>query len=424
MRKGYWDNPYKFEFAASITDAYKLTDTTVGIELSETFFYPESGGQPCDAGQIENLRIVGVRYVDENRSRIVHEAKVSSPLDEVMKKLEVGNSVECRLDWPRRLINMRSHTAGHLIYGAARRLFATLEYAGFHIAGDGTASIYLKTEAPLGTEKLLELERLVNTAVVEAVKITTSFCKASEVSEIKDVIYTVDPTEIPGDQIRIVDIAGWDVSVCGGTHFSNSIEVGPVALVGRENHKKGVTRINYAVDRRALDLMNQRSRYVNEIMDVLEVPAHAAIAKIRSIADEQRNYQSEIQKFEQKLGEHLPGDLLKAARLNGDILVVTGLTRDLSQATVASVILKSARKREKSLWCVAGTKNSRYVVVAASPDLEVDVAGELSQAPELATLKGGGNRQFFQAQGVQENLQDLIRRICDVLAKKTAQLNT
>lgn len=115
MRK-YWDHPYTFSFESRIIDVTREGDR-LGVVLEETDFFPEGGGQPSDRGQIASCRVLDVQEVGET---IVHFPACD---DQAKEALAEGMVVGGEIDRDYRLHKMRTHSACHLIFGAARKLF-------------------------------------------------------------------------------------------------------------------------------------------------------------------------------------------------------------------------------------------------------------------------------------------------------------
>ncbi|MFC6729939.1 alanyl-tRNA editing protein, partial [Natronoarchaeum mannanilyticum] len=205
------------------------------VRLETTYFYAESGGQPADAGRIGTTRVEGVRLED---GEIVHE--LAEP-----DAVRPSQSVLCTIDWERRMYCMRAHTASHALYGAARRLFDDVDYAGFDIGapdgdlgGDESVRIDFRTDAEIDDAALVDLERAVNRVVWDAHDVAWETVPADEAFDRNDVAYNAKTEEGlagDGDGVRLVTIEDWDVAACGGTHVRNTREIGPVTVLDRSN---------------------------------------------------------------------------------------------------------------------------------------------------------------------------------------------
>ena len=230
------------------TLAFEATVETGGAEvvLSETYFYPEGGGQPADRGTLDGLEVLDVQATDVG---VVHVVDGS---------LEAGETVEGAVDPEFRRYCRRAHSASHALFGAGRRLFDDLGYAGFGITPE-KVRVDLTTPTPVDDETLVELERLVNRCVWESRDVSWRRLPREEALGREDVAFNAKTEEgIAGDAVRIVEIDGWDAAACGGTHVRNTADIGPVTVLARSNPGEGSTRVEFAVgpagiDRRATE---------------------------------------------------------------------------------------------------------------------------------------------------------------------------
>lgn len=238
------EEPYTHHF---MTTVERVDDDRVVLE--ETYFYPEGGGQPADRGSIDGLSVVDVQTVD---GEVVHVL-------EGVPSFGAGDFVSGSVDEQFRQYCMRAHTASHALYGAGRRLFEDLGYGGFDISPE-KVRVDLSTSGAIDDDALVELERLVNEVVWEDRSVSWSQVPREDALARGDVAYNAATEEgvTDDESIRLVEIDGWDVAACGGTHVSETSEIGPVTVLDRSNPGEGLTRVTFAVgpdaiDRRARD---------------------------------------------------------------------------------------------------------------------------------------------------------------------------
>ena len=211
------------------------------VVLSRTYFYPEGGGQPADRGTVGGLDVLDVREID---GEVVHTVDGS---------LEADRAVECAVDPQFRRYCRRAHTASHALYGAGRRLLDDLGYGGFGI-GEEKVRVDFTTSTDIDDGTLLELERLVNRCVWESREVTWERLPREEALDREDVAFNTKTEEgITGETVRVVEIDGWDVAACGGTHVRNTRDIGPVTVLERSNPGEGLTRVEFAVGPAGID---------------------------------------------------------------------------------------------------------------------------------------------------------------------------
>jgi alanyl-tRNA synthetase len=229
------DDPETLAFDATVDSG------SSDVVLSKTYFYPEGGGQPADRGTVGGLDVLDVRETD---GEVVHTVDGS---------LEADQAVECAVDPQFRRYCRRAHTASHALYGAGRRLLDDLGYGGFGI-GEEKVRVDFTTSTDIDDGTLLELERLVNRCVWESREVTWERLPREEALDREDVAFNTKTEEgITGETVRVVEIDGWDVAACGGTHVRNTRDIGPVTVLERSNPGEGLTRVEFAVGPAGID---------------------------------------------------------------------------------------------------------------------------------------------------------------------------
>ena len=368
------DDPDTLEFEATVERGG--TD----VVLSETYLYPEGGGQPADRGTLGGHTVLDVRTDD---GAVVHV--VDEPLD-------AGSTVSGIVDAEFRRYCARSHTASHALYGAGRRLFDDLGYGGFGI-DEQKVRVDFATPTPIDDAALVELERLVNRCVWESRAVDWERLPREAALARDDVAFNAKTEdELAGDTVRIVEIDGWDAAACGGTHVSNTREIGPVTVLGRSNPGEGMTRVEFSVgpvgiDRRAvekravLDAARTFGTGVTEIAD--------AVGRIQAERDELRDDRDDLR---QKLLEQRIDEIVDDAFERGDLRWATGVVE-----ADANTLSDAVRDRPGEV----------DVLVLAAPDGSLAVGAESADAGDVVDELterfgggGGGSPDVAQAGGL------------------------
>ena len=205
------------EFEALVTE---VVDD--GVVLDRTAFYPGGGGQPYDTGwlDVEGQRW-GVRKLGRKEGRVIHYLDQAPP--------SVGASVVGFLDWERRYALMRTHTAMHILCGVIWRDYEASVTGGKMELLRGRMDFEFER---MQRELVSEIEEKINTEVAAARPVHVSILPREEAFQIPDLIRTkinLLPPHIT--QVRVVEIEGLDLQADGGTHVSNTAEVGPLRIV-------------------------------------------------------------------------------------------------------------------------------------------------------------------------------------------------
>ncbi|MGH3386112.1 MAG: alanyl-tRNA editing protein [Nocardioidaceae bacterium] len=209
------------------------------VALRRTAFFPGGGGQPYDLGRLRwDGGAADVTRVKRDRGRIWHWLEAAD-------LPSAGTEVEGVLDWERRHLTMRTHTALHILCGVIWTEFGVAVTGGNMEPGKGRLDFALDAmSAELGQR----VEGLINEEIAAARDILVAFVGREVADEDAALIRTAAnliPREI--DPLRVIDIVGLDKQADGGTHVLSTSEVGRVAVTGTESKGKGNKRIRLEV---------------------------------------------------------------------------------------------------------------------------------------------------------------------------------
>ena len=235
----YLTDCYLKEFDAKIVDV--LDDGTL-IMLDQTAFYPTSGGQPNDLGSIKcNVELYNVIDVFKRDGEILHKVDRSG--------LKKSDAVICEIDWERRYVLMRYHTAAHIL--------STLinSETGAEITGN---QLYIdRARVDFSLEKfdrslMIGFEEKANAIIMKG--LTVNFRLLDREDALKIPSLTKLRMQLPETitQFRIVDIfdsdADFDHQACGGTHIQNTQEIGSIKIFDLENKGRDRKRIYFRLE--------------------------------------------------------------------------------------------------------------------------------------------------------------------------------
>lgn len=208
------------------------------VVLDKTAFYPNAGGQPNDLGVLvgagSKYPVVYVRKMDD---LISHEIADSG--------LSVGDHVTGRIDWGRRYLFMRSHTACHVLSAVINRETGAL-ITGNQIGEARTRVDFSLKDFDRSQIKLFEEKT--NEIIDQEIPVEIKILPAEEALEIPSIVkLKMDLPEM--EEMRIIDIVGFDAQACGGTHVRNTGEIGRIEVVKAENKGKNNRRIYFRLER-------------------------------------------------------------------------------------------------------------------------------------------------------------------------------
>ncbi|MFB6251304.1 MAG: alanine--tRNA ligase-related protein [Halobellus sp.] len=379
------------EFTAEVVDVDGCE-----VTLDRTYFYAESGGQPADTGTIDGIRVVDV----QDDGEAVRHVLASEPA------VDVGTAVSGVIDDDFRTYCMRAHTASHLLYGAGRRLLDDLGYGGFDISEE-KVRVDFTTSTDIDDETLVELERLTNRAVWDSLEVEWYELPTDEATARDEVAFNTKTEEgvmAGADTVRIVDIDGWDVAACGGTHVSNTQEVGPVTVLDRSNPGEGLTRVEFAVGPTGIDRQVARHRALKATAAALETNLDDLAATAETVREERDDLESRIRELERESLSAAIADF--EASENGEATWRLGVLADADPNEAGEVVKKTVA--DTGVICAIGDGERPFVVVAAGPDSGVHAGNVVESVTDAYGGGGGGGPPFGQGGGFDATPQDVL----------------
>lgn len=265
------------EFSVKVLSCEKSGENYAVI-LNKTAFFPEGGGQESDRGAIGSAAVLDVQIIN---NEIIHFTD---------RPLNIGEEYACTLNWGRRFRNMQNHSGEHIVSGIVHRLYG-LNNVGFHLGAEMTVDF----DGLLSREQLSEVERLANKAVWENVPIRAYY---PQENELKALNYRskLELTE----NVRIVDIEGYDLCACCAPHVKRTGEIGLIKILDSFKNKGGV-RVFIKCGTDALDDYNDKYLNVLKISNLLSVKQNEAAAAADRLSDENRELKLEISGLRKRL---------------------------------------------------------------------------------------------------------------------------
>lgn len=371
--------------------------------LDRSAFYPASGGQPSDVGELA-LQGEGVvaRVVDAQ----LEDGAVWHRL-EGGEGLREGARVTGRLAWERRYRHMQRHTAQHALSQALKRVDAQFDTLSVSLSG---ARCTIDFTGSVNDEKLALIEETANAAARRALPVLTF-----EVADADLKRYRLRrPPKVTG-RVRLVAIGDYDLVACGGTHVRSSAEVLPIKLLGVERVKGGLNRLTFSAGSEALEDHGERHAVTSSLVARLSAPVAELPGRVEQLVRRAEEAELALREARSQLAAVIARELLAEAAggpvvafLSGErALLLDALVGEL-QATPGVVSLLAAPAPDGG--------NVRFTYLSGE-GAGVDVRPLLQTT--LAPLGGRGGGRADRAQG---SAAVTARRAREALAEAAAQL--
>ena len=367
------------------------------VELDQTVFFPEGGGQLSDKGKIAD---VIVSHVSERDGHIYHECD---------KPLEVGAEVKAVLDWRVRLDRMQQHLGEHLLSYACWKLFKA-NNIGFHMNED---DVFIDLDKELTEEELLKAELYTNEIIWENRPVHISYMDSTEAVKLKDKMRKFN-SKLTGT-LRIVSVEDADICTCCGTHPPFTGMLGSVKVIRHEKHKGGC-RVEFVCGSRALadaDKKNSTLLAVAQGLSVKPEQVPDALAKLKAdLLAQLDDVKSKLLKLEeaqlQELYDNAPttaaGTKILAVPLDGH------------DAKDIKVFLPKATALEHTICLLVAAKPERISYAAAlGAATEGDCRVLIKLLNEAFGGRGGGKSDC--AQGGADYCADWVEKLDAVVDK-------
>jgi len=364
------------------------------VELAATAFYPASGGQPHDTGTLGGRRVLDV--VDRDDAGIVHV--VDGPL-------EVGTSVTGAVDWSRRFDHMQQHTGQHVL-SAAFEVACQARTESFHL-GSAAATIDLhRVVSPL---EMATAEDEANRVVWQDREVRVRFVSAEEAAAL--------PLRKESGRVgtlRLVEVADFDLSACGGTHVRRTGGIGVIAVTGWEKFKGG-TRVEFRCGGRALSLLHEWREALSATHRALSVSPAELGPAIERLQSENKTLGRSVRALQEQLARHVATELVTAgARVNGRVVVAQAL--DGWDAAGLKSVAAAAAAHDGTCVAVVSASQPALVVVARSADVALDASAVLKALITRFGGKGGGKPDLAQGGGLVGDVSEMVAAARDLLA--------
>lgn len=401
----YYADSFLQTFSARTTDireASRADGVSVWqIALDRTVFFPTSGGQPCDTGML----------TASSRNGAILEAAVESVEEDehgtvwhfTRKPLPPDTEVQGTIDWPRRLDHIQQHSGQHLLSAIfAHELNAPT--VSFHL-GEAISTIDLAT-GPIAHHSLERIERIANGLIAEDRAVSVRIVERAEAEALLAAGHLRKLPEREGS-IRLIEIAGYDLNACGGTHVRSTGQIGGLFLRGVEKVSRGF-RISFVCGLRAAAAARHDYTLLNRAAGLLSISGDELPSTIERLKAEAKLADKERQRLREDLaGYHASRLAVEDQSKDGLRLVCRTFTdRDPDYVRLLASNLAASVPQTIALLVSAENWPAR-IVLAKSGDIRLHCGDLLRETLAVRGLRGGGSADLAQAEVPKEQLEKI-----------------
>ncbi|HDM92120.1 MAG TPA: alanine--tRNA ligase, partial [Candidatus Korarchaeota archaeon] len=348
----FYKDPYARTFKAKVVGL--LDDALV---LDRTAFYPEGGGQPSDTGFLilsdgTKLKVVRAEKV---KDRVLHFVEGE------LSKVRVGDEVSGEIDWPKRISLMRHHTATHVLLESAKRVLGDHVWQWGAQKGETESRLDVTHYKSVTDEELRRIDLLANSIVMENRRVITKWMPRQEAERVHGFeIY--QGGVVPDLNLRIVEIEGFNVQACAGTHVMRTGEIGPIKILRARRIQDGVVRFEFSAGMAAVEKLLEAYERMKRISSVVGAPLERAEDAVETVVKENRELSKRLREALENLLVHRIRDAQAAAIGNLEFRVVEVELDDRKALTDAAD--SYVREHPETVLCLVGGSGRRQVVLA------------------------------------------------------------
>jgi alanyl-tRNA synthetase len=380
----YYQDSYSTEFDGQVLRVVQRAGRPT-VVLDRTAFYPTSGGQPSDTGRLGTANVVDV--LEDDSGLILHV---------VDRELAIG-PVHGTIDWSRRFEHMQQHTGQHVLSAAFDRLLKA-RTESFHL---GSTSSTIDLNRALSAAEIEQVENEANRVVWEDRPVTIRFADAADAAQLP-----LRKDSAREGTLRLIEVAEFDISACGGTHVARTGAIGAIAIASTERFRGGI-RVEFLCGVRALrGYRTLRDIVAGSVRLVSVLPADLP-AGIERLQAEGKAAKKQLKDLQARLSTFEAATLAERAEPHGAVQVVLAALDGWDQSGLKA-IASAIASRPGHAAVLFSVPQPSAVVIARAPDAAVDSAAVLKKLVERFGGKGGGRPDLAQGGGLDAPADELL----------------
>lgn len=402
----YYRDSFVRAFAANVTDireASRADGISIWqIALDRSAFYPTSGGQPYDLGMLRA----------KSRNGAVLEVPIESVTEDesgqvwhfTRKPLQTGTAVDGEIDWPRRLDHIQQHSGQHLLSAVFMREL-NAPTVSFHL-GDTTSTIDLACQPP-AHHTIQRIERIANELIAED---RTVSIRDVEPEEAAGLLASGALRKLPEREgsIRLIEIAGYDLNACGGTHVRSTGQIGGLMIRAIEKVSRGV-RVEFVCGLRAVHFARNDFELLARSAGLLSTKATEIPAAVERLLAETKTAAKEKQHLREEIADYHATRLVVEEQVENNLRMVCRMFSDRDRDYIRMLASRVTAAVPRTIALLASTESSpAHIVLACSGDLELHCGEILREGLAALGVRGGGSSSMAQGDVPSEEVVNFL----------------
>ncbi len=367
------------------------------IVLDKTTFYGESGGQVGDIGTIFSKDVeVLVDNVMRKKNVFLHYGTIKKGI------LTIGQKVKTNVSFSNRAKAAANHTATHLLQSALKYVVNESVGQKGSLVAFNKLRFDFNSSNPISKDQISKIETLVNSWIMENHALEIKNMSKSEALEKGAVAMFGEKYD---DEVRVVNVPGVSMELCGGTHVKTTSELGSFKIISEEGISAGVRRIEALSGQSALDYFSDRNALVNQLSDLLKANPNQLFERVNNLQTELINKNKEIQKMKDEIAYFKYSSIKSSAEIVNSFSILINQIDGLDGNSLQSAALNlTSHLGNKAIVILGGIPNPEkrkllFVVSLGDDAVKIGLhAGKLiNEIARICSGGGGGKPNFAQA---------------------------
>lgn len=398
----YYEDESTREFEATVL---RVVDKRY-VVLDQTAFYPRGGGQEPDKGKLDNYEVVEVL---KQADLVLHKLKTTE------SDLIEGKIIHGKVDAKRRSSITKHHSATHVLNSASRNTLGSWVWQNSAFKEEDYGRLDITHHSALNREEIERIEKCANNTITQNLPISIKIYGRGE-AEQKYTFRIYQGGVAPTSNVRIVNIGGWDIEACGGTHVNSTGEIGLIKITKSERIQDGVVRIEFVAGESALNYIQKLENSLNIIMQSLSSNKERIVESFLKSLEDTELSKKKVKAILRKVTPLVAKSVSADAKTlpGGDVKIYNTDDDQLDDEFHISVGEKSVEMDPSLIYVAVITKGEgiRVIVFAGNEASKRIKAGML--AKEISVRlggSGGGGERFGQGGGsikFKEKIKDAI----------------